>query len=62
MVLDGALLRDLLIQAPVVALLLVFIVLDRRDHAKTVVTMQEEIKRLEQAIIDHMNRLAEWRE
>jgi hypothetical protein len=58
-VLDGMLLRDLLIQTPVVALLLVFIFLDRRDHAKTIEAMREENAKLQAALIDHMNRLAE---
>lgn len=53
------LLRDLLIQTPVVALLLVFIFLDRRDHAKTIEAMREENAKLQAALIDHMNRLAE---
>ena len=57
--LDGNLLRDLLIQAPVVAILLIFIWLDRRDHAKTIEAMRDEIQRLQGALIDHMNRLAE---
>ena len=51
--------RDLLLQAPVIALLLVFIVLERRDHAKTIATLHEEIQKLQQALVDHMNRLAE---
>ena len=59
MVLDGTLLRDLAVQTPVIALLLFFIILDRRDHAKTVETMRSEITKLQQALIDHMNRLAE---
>jgi hypothetical protein len=56
---DGSLLRDLVIQTPVIALLVIFMVLDRRDHAKTVATLREENARLQQALIDHMNRLME---
>jgi hypothetical protein len=56
---DGTLLRDLLVQTPVVALLLIFIWQDRRDHAKTIATMREENAKLQQALIDHMNRLME---
>jgi hypothetical protein len=56
---DGSLVRDLLIQTPVVALLVIFIVLDRREHRRTVEEMRDQIKALEQALIDHMNRLAE---
>lgn len=59
MIFDGSLLRDLLVQVPVVALLLVFIWLERRDHAKTVTTMRDENAKLQQALIDHMNRLME---
>jgi hypothetical protein len=59
MILDGTLLRDLLIQTPVVALLIVFIFLERRDHAKTITVMREENAKLQQALIDHMNRLME---
>jgi hypothetical protein len=59
MVLDGTLLRDLLIQSPVIALLLVFIFLERRDHAKAIETLREENVKLQTALIDHMNRLAE---
>lgn len=59
MIFDGSLLRDLLVQVPVVALLIVFIWLDRREHRKTVDVMREQIKNLEAAIIDHLNRLAE---
>jgi len=58
-VFDGALLRDLLIQSPVIALLLVVMFLDRRDHAKTIQAMREENAKLQAALIDHMNRLAE---
>ena len=59
MILDGALLRDVLVQAPVIAILIIFIFLDRRDHKRTVEAMREEIQKLQQALIDHMNRLAE---
>jgi hypothetical protein len=59
MVLDGTLLRDLLIQSPVIALLLIFIFLERRDHAKAIETLREENVKLQTALIDHMNRLAE---
>lgn len=59
MTLDGSLLRDLLLHSPIVALLLVFIVVERRDHAKTLATLREDIHRLQTALIDHMNRLAE---
>ena len=59
MTLDGSLLRDLLLHSPIVAMLLIFIVLDRRDHAKTIEAMREEIHKLQAALIDHMNRLAE---
>jgi len=59
MLFDGTLLRDLLVQTPVVALLLIFIFLDRRDHAKTLETMRTENAELQAALIDHMNRLAE---
>ena len=59
MIFDGTLLRDLLVQTPVVAILLIILFLDRRDHAKAVAEMRQENARLEQAIIDHMNRLAE---
>lgn len=59
MIFDGSLLRDLLVQVPVVGLLLVFIWLDRREHRKTVEVMRDQIKALESAIIDHLNRLAE---
>jgi hypothetical protein len=57
--LDGTLLRELLIQTPVVAILLVFIFLDRREHARTIEAMREENAKLQAALIDHMNRLAE---
>jgi len=57
--LDGTLLRDLVVQVPVVAILLIFIFLDRREHKATVTAMREQIKALEHALIDHMNRLAE---
>ena len=56
---DGALLRDLAIQAPVVVILLVIMWLDRRDHARVIHEMREENAKLQQSIIDHMNRLAE---
>lgn len=59
MVWDGSLLRDLLVQTPVVALLIIFIFLDRRDHTRTIQEMRRENERLQQALIDHMNRLAE---
>jgi hypothetical protein len=59
MVFDGSLLRDLIVQVPVVALLLIFIFLDRRDHAATIKTMHDDNARLEAALIDHMNRLNE---
>ena len=59
MVWDGSLLRDLLVQTPVVALLVIFIFLDRRDHTHTIQEMRRENERLQQALIDHMNRLAE---
>ena len=59
MVWDGSLLHDLLVQTPVVALLIIFIFLDRRDHARTIQEMRQENERLQQALIDHMNRLAE---
>lgn len=59
MVWDGSLLRDLLVQTPVVALLVIFIFLDRRDHAHTIKEMRDENAKLQQALIDHMNRLAE---
>ena len=59
MLFDGTLLRDLLVQTPVVALLLIFIWLDRRDHAKTLEAMRTENADLQAALIDHMNRLAE---
>jgi hypothetical protein len=59
MVWDGSLLRDLLVQTPVAALLIIFIILDRRDHARTIKEMRDENAKLQQALIDHMNRLAE---
>lgn len=59
MVWDGSLLRDLLVQTPVAALLVIFIILDRRDHARTMTAMRQENAALQQALIDHMNRLAE---
>ena len=59
MIWDGTLLRDLLVQTPVVALLIIFIIFDRREHAKTIATMREENAKLQQALIDHMNRLME---
>jgi hypothetical protein len=58
-IVDGTLLQELVVQTPVVALLVLFIFLDRRDHAKTIATMREENAKLQQAIIDHMNRLME---
>ena len=59
MVWDGSLLRDLLVQTLVVALLIIFIFLDRRDHTRRIQEMRRENERLQQALIDHMNRLAE---
>jgi hypothetical protein len=59
MVFDGSFLRDLVVQVPVVALLLIFIFLDRRDHAATVKQLHDEITALQDALIDHMNRLNE---
>ena len=59
MIFDWTLLRDLVIQTPVVALLIIFMVLDRRDHAKTILAMRDENAKLQTAIIDHMNRLDE---
>lgn len=59
MVFDGSLLRDLVVQVPVTALLIIFIWLDRRDHAATIKAMREDNAKLETAIIDHMNRLSE---
>jgi hypothetical protein len=59
MVFDGSLLRDLLVQTPVIALLMIFIWLDRRDHKQTVDSMRAEIRKLQAALIDHMNRLNE---
>jgi len=59
MVFDGSLLRDLLVQTPVIASLLIFIVMDRRDHKQTVDSMRAEIRKLQAALIDHMNRLNE---
>jgi hypothetical protein len=59
MVWDGSLLRDLLVQTPVAALLVIFIILDRRDHKATMTAMRQENAALQQALIDHMNRLNE---
>ena len=59
MVFDGSLLHDLLVQTPIVALLIIFLVMDRREHRRTVEALREQIKELEHALIDHMNRLAE---
>lgn len=59
MIFDGTLLRDLMVQTPVIALLVIFIFMDRREHAKTIAAMREENARLQQALIDHMNRLME---
>lgn len=59
MVFDGSFLRDLIVQVPVVAILLILLIMDRRDHAATVKTMREDNARLETALIDHMNRLNE---
>lgn len=56
---DGAIVRDLLIQAPTIAILLIIIYLDRRDHAKTMLAMREENAKLQTALIDHMNRKLE---
>jgi hypothetical protein len=56
---DGTLLRELLVQTPVAALLVIFIFMDRREHAKTIAAMREENAKLQQALIDHMNRLME---
>jgi hypothetical protein len=53
---DGSLFRDLLVQTPTVALLLLILYLDRKDHRKTVSEMHEENARLQQSLIDHMNR------
>jgi hypothetical protein len=58
-IVDGTVLQTLLLQTPVVALLLVFIWLERREHARTITTMREENAKLQQALIDHMNRLME---
>ena len=55
---DGALLRDLAIQAPVVVILLVIMWLDRRDHKKAIKAMQRRNAQLQTALIDHMNRRA----
>ena len=49
----------LLAQAPVFILLVIFLVLDRRDHAATIKTLRDENARLQSALIDHMNRLME---
>jgi hypothetical protein len=59
MVFDGSFLRDLIVQVPVIAILVIFMILDRRDHRKTVEAMREDNAKLEAALIDHMNRLAE---
>lgn len=59
MVFDGSFLRDLIVQVPVVAILLILIIMDRRDHAATIKGMREDNARLEAALIDHMNRLNE---
>lgn len=59
MVFDGSFLRDLVVQVPVVALLVIFIALDRRDHRATVRQLHAEITALQNALIDHMNRLNE---
>jgi hypothetical protein len=56
---DGTILRDLAIQAPVVVILLVIMWLDRRDHERAIHEMREENAKLQQSLIDHMNRLAE---
>lgn len=56
---DGSLLRDLAIQAPVVVILLIIMWLDRRDHAKQVEMMREDNAKLQQSVVDHMNRLSE---
>ena len=53
---DGSILRELLLQTPTVALLLLFLVLDRRDHTRVLTAMREENAKLQQALIDHMNR------
>jgi hypothetical protein len=58
MVFDGTVLRDLLVQVPTIAILLIFLVWDRRDHAKTLQVMREENAKLQTALIDHMNRTA----
>lgn len=56
---DGTLLRDLLVQTPTVALLLLFLYLDRKDHSKTMTEMRAENAKLQEALIDHMNRKLE---
>jgi hypothetical protein len=59
MVFDGVLLQQLVVQTPVVAILLIFIILDRREHQATIKAMREDNAKLEAALIDHMNRLNE---
>lgn len=59
MVFDGSFLRDLIVQVPVTALLVIFIFLDRRDHKESIKQMREDNARLETALVDHMNRLNE---
>jgi hypothetical protein len=59
MVFDGSFLRDLVVQVPVVAILVILLIIDRRDHQATVKVLHEEIAALQTALIDHMNRLNE---
>ena len=56
---DGSILRELLLQTPTVALLLIILILDRRDHARVMAAMRDENIKLQQAVIDHMNREGE---
>jgi hypothetical protein len=54
----GEFLQALVSQTPVVALLLIMLFLDRRDHKATLKAMQDENAKLQAAVIDHLNRTA----
>lgn len=49
--------QHLLVQAPIVAFLIIFMVLDRREHTKTVDALRSENKALEDLIVSRIDLL-----
>ena len=54
---SGDVLQHLLVQTPVVALLLIIMMLDRRDHAKTIDALRSDNKLLHDNIMSRIDLL-----